>query len=63
MTGGGFGGCTVTMLRPEAADHFRTSIARAYEERFHVTPRIYDCRPSKGAAEVTDFSQIPDAIG
>jgi galactokinase len=60
MTGGGFGGCTVTMLRPDAADRFRTSIARAYEERFRVTPRMYDCRPSKGAGEVTDFSEIPD---
>jgi galactokinase len=60
MTGGGFGGCTVTMLRPDAADRFRSSIARAYEERFHVTPRTYDCRPSKGAGEVTDFSEIPD---
>jgi hypothetical protein len=24
---------------------------------------MYDCRPSKGAGEVTDFSQIPDIIG
>ena len=31
MTGGGFGGCTVNMLRPDAADRFRDEIARAYE--------------------------------
>ena len=42
MTGGGFGGCTVTMLRPRcAADSSRTAIARAYHDRFGVTPRIY----------------------
>jgi galactokinase len=53
MTGGGFGGCTVTMLRPDAADRFREDISRAYEERFQITPRIYECRPSAGAGEVT----------
>ncbi len=50
MTGGGFGGCTVTMLRPESVDQFRREISHAYEERFHVTARIYECRPSDGAA-------------
>ena len=52
MTGGGFGGCTVNMMRPEAVDHFRGQIVRAYEERFRVTPQIYPVRPSAGAAEV-----------
>ena len=28
MTGGGFGGCTVNMMRPESVDHFRGQIAR-----------------------------------
>ena len=52
MTGGGFGGCTVTVLRPDAADGFKAQISRAYEERFRITPRIYDCRPSAGAGEL-----------
>jgi len=60
MTGGGFGGCTVHMLRPDAVDRFREEIARAYRERFNVEPRIYECRPSAGAGEVRDFSTIPD---
>jgi galactokinase len=52
MTGGGFGGCTVTMLRPDAAARFKQEIAVAYRERFQITPQIYDCRPSAGAGEV-----------
>ena len=52
MTGGGFGGCTVTMLRPEAADGFRQAITAAYEREFGVTPSIYSCKPSAGAGEV-----------
>jgi len=59
MTGGGFGGCTVTMLRPDAVPRFREEISRAYEREFHITPAIYDCVPSAGAGEVGDFSMVP----
>ena len=59
MTGGGFGGCTVTMLRPDAVPGFRREIARAYEHQYGITPAIYDCLPSQGAAEVKDFETIP----
>jgi galactokinase len=60
MTGGGFGGCTVTMLRPEAGDRFRGEISRAYQERFDITPPIYECRPSAGAGEFTNLAAIPE---
>jgi galactokinase len=53
MTGGGFGGCTVTMLEAGAVAHFREQITSAYEHRFRITPQIYDCKPSAGAGEVT----------
>ena len=52
MTGGGFGGCTVNLVRPDAAAAFRENIIRAYGERFHRIPQIYECRPSAGAGEV-----------
>ncbi len=52
MTGGGFGGCTVTMLRPDAVPAFENAIAAAYQKQFAVTPAIYPCNPSEGAAEV-----------
>jgi galactokinase len=54
MTGGGFGGCTVTMLRPDAVARFGQEMARAYQRQFHATPQVYACRPSAGAGEVTD---------
>jgi galactokinase len=53
MTGGGFGGCTVNMLRPEAAQRFRERIAEEYEREFHSRPAFYDCKPSRGAGEET----------
>jgi galactokinase len=51
MTGGGFGGCTVTMLSPTAIPRFREEIARAYQCEFHVAPAFYECQPSAGAGE------------
>ena len=59
MTGGGFGGCTVTLLPPESVGRFREEIARAYVERFQVTPQIYECRPSDGAGELKHPEMVP----
>lgn len=52
MTGGGFGGCTVSMLRPDAQPLFEREIVSAYQARFHVTAHLYPCHPSAGAGEV-----------
>jgi galactokinase len=51
MTGGGFGGCTVTMVTREKAESFGRQIAAAYHTRFGVSPRVLPCNPSAGAAE------------
>lgn len=59
MTGGGFGGCTVNLLRPDAAGRFREAITAAYEQRFGITPQIYPCTPSAGAGEVRNLENIP----
>ena len=52
MTGGGFGGCTVNLIEPAATDRFRENLARAYQERFGITPAFYDCKPAEGAGRV-----------
>jgi galactokinase len=52
MTGGGFGGCTVNLVRPNAAERFQREIRAAYQERFHIDPAIYRCVPSQGAGEL-----------
>ncbi len=59
MTGGGFGGCTVNLLRRGAGEHFRCEIAQAYEERFGLIPQNFDCRASEGACEVKNVEKIP----
>jgi galactokinase len=53
MTGGGFGGCTVNLVRPEMVLQFEAAISHAYQERYGITPEIYPCRPCAGAGEIT----------
>jgi galactokinase len=62
MTGGGFGGCTVTMLRPDAVERFTQKISGAYRQRFDISPRVYRCNPSAGAAEVEDIASVPAEV-
>ena len=52
MTGGGFGGCTVNLMRRGTGENFAAEICKAYHERFGVMPRIYNCRPAAGAGEI-----------
>jgi galactokinase len=52
MTGGGFGGCTVNLVRPDAAEHFQREIKREYQERFNIDPAVFRCVPSQGAGEL-----------
>ncbi len=53
MTGGGFGGCTVNLVRPDALENFRAAIGARYRERFRMDPAIFRCVPAAGASEVT----------
>jgi galactokinase len=52
MTGGGFGGCTVNLVRPESVSEFSERITVEYKQEFGITPSIYACKPSAGAGEV-----------
>lgn len=54
MTGGGFGGCTVSLMRPEAAGHFTAVITEAFRQKFGRIPDVYRVTVSDGAAVITD---------
>jgi galactokinase len=42
MTGGGFGGCTVSLVQPRAVDVFVEHVRRAYQQSsFGKTPDVY----------------------
>ena len=53
MTGGGFGGCTVNLVREENAIAFAEQITERYRAATGITPQIYPCRADNGAQELT----------
>jgi galactokinase len=50
MTGGGFGGCTVSLVEREAIEGFKHEIARKYEGATHIRPEIYVTALVEGAS-------------
>src|SRR5215204_4163862 len=53
MTGGGFGGSTVNLVREEKADEFRARVAEGYEQVTKLKPEIYGRSAGNGAEEVS----------
>lgn len=49
MTGGGFGGSTVTLCESSKANEIVASITKEYTTRTGITPEIFTSRPSQGA--------------
>jgi galactokinase len=49
MTGGGFGGCTVNLVREENAEDFAKQIAERYREATGINPQVYLCSAEDGA--------------
>ncbi len=52
MTGAGFGGCTVNLVRAEAVDGFVQQVSERYAKATGLRPEVYVCQASAGAAEV-----------
>jgi galactokinase len=54
MTGGGFGGCTVNLVRADAVQSFREHVTRGYQSKTGTVPDIYEAVPSSGVRRL-DF--------
>lgn len=52
MTGGGFGGCTVTLVAGDKADAATESICKQYQQATGVNPTAFVTRPSQGAHRI-----------
>ncbi|HUT33382.1 MAG TPA: galactokinase [Planctomycetota bacterium] len=49
MTGGGFGGCTVTLVAAERVEELCERVRKGYRERTNVDPHIYVVEAEQGA--------------
>ena len=58
MTGGGFGGCTVTLVKREHAGALKDAIQRQYFEKTGLRCECYEAEPDEGAGLV-DLGALP----
>ena len=55
MTGGGFGGCTISLVRSQAVKEFQKTISKKYKDTTGIEAPIYVCSAAQGAAEWTSL--------
>ncbi|MDM8519251.1 galactokinase [Anaerolineales bacterium HSG6] len=60
MTGGGFGGCVVSLVPSEAVSEVVQQVEKQYPTQTNLTPTIYVCHASAGAGELQlhDLSEV-----
>ena len=49
MTGGGFGGCAIALVRTKALPGISATLSREYEKRTGIKPTLFVSRPAAGA--------------
>lgn len=52
ITGGGFGGCTVSIVKDEAIEAFKEQVGKAYQEQVGKTPDFYVVEIGNGPCEL-----------
>lgn len=57
MMGGGFGGCTINLMLPEARDDFISNAMREYNDETGIEPDLYDVLIGNGVEEIIVNSQ------
>ncbi len=59
MTGGGFGGCTINLVKSAVVTDFRRNLAAAYFSKTGLTPEIYVSPASEGAQQMALEETMP----
>jgi len=54
LTGAGFGGAVVGLVRPDAVEAFRATVEREYPRRTGLEPTVYGCEVDGGVRVVSD---------
>jgi len=58
MTGGGFGGCAVALVKNEKVDSFHKNVVNLYREKTRLDPRVYISYASDGTSYETIANNI-----
>ena len=52
MMGGGFGGCTISLVESAAADAYMEKLSERYQKQFGIAPEFYFAEAGDGAREL-----------
>ena len=52
IMGGGFGGCTINLVKEDLYDHFIVDVKKKYAERYGKEPKIYDVVIKDGSRKI-----------
>ena len=52
MTGGGFGGCTVALVKAGAVETISKTVATGYKAKTGIDATIFSSRPASGAVVI-----------
>lgn len=55
MTGAGFGGCNISIVKKDSVSEFKKTMAEKYEERIGYAPSFYESSAGSGGREVLDW--------
>ena len=50
MTGGGFGGCTINLVKKAYVDAFEAAVSHGYQKVTGINPDIYICAAADGVS-------------
>lgn len=53
MTGGGFGGCAVALVKTSHATDFAKAVEASYQKATDLEPQVYVCEASEGASTIS----------
>ena len=53
ITGGGFGGCTVSLVKNDSIDTFKESVGSAYKEKTGIDAEFYVVSAGNGPIKLT----------
>jgi galactokinase len=52
LMGGGFGGCTINLVKNELCDDFIRRATESYEQKFRIKPKVYNVVIGDGARKL-----------
>ncbi|MEN8790495.1 MAG: galactokinase [Flavobacteriaceae bacterium] len=54
IMGGGFGGCSINLIRSDSITGFTEKVSRAYKEEFRIELEAFEAQPSSGVSTISN---------